>query len=224
MKSIKNKIIVFALLSTLVPSMVLGLLSFHQNEKLIKENVKRELRILASHASHEIDAWVNQNIHEANSLTSAKILIDALSNAATPNNEQVKNTSEILTHYLRSVHTKLETILELTVIDPQKNVIASSSDQQIPKKPLQEKWLGNKISQYPVVSPPLLHEQFDTVITRIALPIISYDNYILGRLVLTYDLLDIKPALKNSPKSPRGEILLLDSDGGVLLASHIEIR
>ena len=224
MKSIKSKIIVFALLSTLVPSLVLGLLSFHQNEKLIKANVKRELRILASHASHEIDAWVNQNIHEANSLTSAKILIDALSNAVKPQSGQIKNSPEILTHYLRSVHTKLDTILELTVIDTQKKVIASSSNLQIEKKMPQKEWLGNKISQHPVVSPPLLNEQFDTVIIRIAVPIISYDDYILGQLVLTYDLLDIKPALKNSPKSPRGEILLLDSEGDILLASHIDVE
>ncbi|MCB0280870.1 MAG: diguanylate cyclase, partial [Calditrichaeota bacterium] len=194
------------------------------NEKLIKANVKRELRILASHASHEIDAWVNQNIHEAYSLTSAKILIDALSNAIKPQNGQIKNSPEILTHYLRSVHTKLDTILELTVIDTQKNVIASSSNQQIQKKLPEEKWLGNKTSQYPVVSPPLLDEQFNTVIIRIALPIISYDNFVLGQLVLTYDLLNVKSSLKNSPKSPRGEIFLLDSEGGILLASHIDVK
>lgn len=202
---------------------MLGLLSFHQNEKLIKTNVKRELRILASHASNEIDAWVNQNIHEAYSLTSAKILIDALSSAVNPLDEQFKNSPEILTHYLLSVHTKLETILELTVIDTQKNVIASSSSQHVYKKPLQEKWLGNKISHYPIVSPPQFNEQFKTIIIRIVLPIISYDNYILGQLVLTHDLQEVKPALKNLPKSPRGEIFLLDSGGNVLLASHTEI-
>ncbi|MCP5273803.1 MAG: diguanylate cyclase [Burkholderiales bacterium] len=199
------------------------MISFQQNEKLIKANVKRELRILASHASYEIDAWINQNIHEANSLTSAKILIDALSNPADNQNGQIKNSPEILTHYLRSVHKRLETILELTVIDTQKKVIASSSNQHVHKKPLQEEWLGNRISQYPVVSPPQFHEKFKTVTVQIALPIISYNDYILGQLVLVYDLLEIKPALKNSPKSPRGEILLLNPDGGVLLASHADV-
>ncbi|HNP26445.1 MAG TPA: diguanylate cyclase [Nitrosomonas sp.] len=223
MKSIKSKIFVFALLSTLIPSLVLGLLSFHLNENLIKDNVKRELRILASHASYELDAWVNQNIHEGNSLTSAKIIIDALSNAANLQNGYIKVSPEILTHYLSSVHKKLETILELTVVDTNKNVIASSSDQHILIEPLKNLWLDGNTSHQPLVSPPLWSDQFGTTVISIALPVVSYDDYILGQLVLTYDLQNIKPLLKGSAKSPRGEIYLFDWNGSTLLATHTDV-
>ncbi|SFL16458.1 diguanylate cyclase (GGDEF) domain-containing protein [Nitrosomonas aestuarii] len=223
MKSIKSKIFVFALLSTLIPSLVLGLLSFHLNENLIKDNVKRELRILASRASHELDAWVNQNIHEGKSLTSAKIIIDALSTAANLQNGYIKVSPEILTHYLSSVHKKLETILELTVVDINKNVFASSSDQHILTEPLKNLWLDSNTSHQPLVSPPLWSEQFETIVVSIALPIVSYDDYILGQLVLTYDLQNIKPLLKGSTKSPRGEIYLFDSNGSALIATHTDV-
>ncbi|WP_256250766.1 diguanylate cyclase [Nitrosomonas sp. Nm51] len=202
---------------------MLGLLSFHQNEELIQDNVKRELRILASHASREVDAWINQNIHEANSLTSAKIIIDALSNAARPQNAQSKSSPEILTHYLISVQKKLDTILELTVLDTNKNIFASSSSRYVLNEPLQNNWLGGKITHTPVVSPPQLHAYYETVTVSIILPIVSYDDYILGQLAITYDLNNVKSVLKSSTKSPHGEILLVDSDGLLLLTSRAEI-
>ncbi|MCP5242326.1 diguanylate cyclase [Nitrosomonas sp.] len=223
MNSIKSKIFIFALLSTLVPSLVLGLLSFHQNEELIKDNVKRELRILASHASREIDTWIIHNIHEANSLTSAKIIIDALSNAAKLQNIKNKNSPEILTHYLISVQNKLDTILELTVLDTNRNIFASSSSRYKFNDPFQSNWLGDKITHSPVVSPPQLHEYFGLVTVSIILPIVSYDDYILGQLLITYDLNHVKSVLKSSTKSPRGEILLVNSDGFLLLSSDVEI-
>ncbi len=223
MKSIRSKIFIFALLSTLIPSLVLGLLSFRQNEKLINNNVKRELRILASHASRELDAWINQNIHEANSLTSAKIIIDALSNVANIDNGYFKTSPEMLTQYLRALHTKLETILELTVLDTNKNILASSSKHFQLNEPFQSSWLKDRISHNPVISPPQQHDQFNTVTVSIAFPIISYDDYILGQLILTYDLKHIKPELKSSQKTFRGEILLIDSGGNVLLASHTDV-
>jgi len=202
---------------------VLGLLSFRQNEKLINDNVKRELRILARHASRELDAWLNQNIHEANSLTSARIIVGALSNAANLHNGHIKTSPEILTQYLRSLHKKLETIVELTVLDTNKQVLASSAKHYQLNTPFQSNWLTDKITHNPAISPPLLHDQFKTVIVSIALPIISYDDYILGQLVLTYDLKQIKSELKSSPKTFSGEIFLLDSDGNVLLTSHTDI-
>lgn len=62
MRSIKSKIIVFSILATLIPSLVLGILSFQQNETMINENVTRELRALANYASRELDLWIKEQI------------------------------------------------------------------------------------------------------------------------------------------------------------------
>ena len=40
--SIKSKIVVFAMMATLIPSLGLGLLSFRQNEAQISDNVTRD--------------------------------------------------------------------------------------------------------------------------------------------------------------------------------------
>ena len=64
LKSIKSKIVVFAIMATLIPSLGLGLLSFRQNEAQISDNVTLELRALTSYASREIELWIDKRVHE----------------------------------------------------------------------------------------------------------------------------------------------------------------
>jgi len=223
LKSIKSKIFVFALLATLIPSVILGLLSFRQNENSIRDNLQRELRTLSNHASSELDSWIKQNVLDANTLTSSRIMIDVLSNAANIQNNINTRTPDMLAGYLRSVHDKLGAFLELTVIDTEQNIIATSSDESF----INESQLNNLVSLDPAqqsfILPPFWNKQLNTIAVSIALPILSFENYILGQLILTYDLQMIKPNLQDPIKSSRGEILILDSDGGFLLASYTEI-
>lgn len=220
MKSIKSKIFVFALLATLIPSLILGLLSFHQNDSSIRENLTRELRTLANHASSELTSWINRNIHEAAPLTTSRIMIEALSNAANPQHDEKTLSHDKLNSYLRLVHARLDKFLELTVIDTQQEIIASSSDQSFLNKSLLNNLISLDSSQQSFILPPVINEQFDTVTVSIALPILSYENYILGQLVLTYDLQSIRPKLEDPIKSSRGEILMVNTHGQLLLTSH----
>lgn len=220
LKSIKSKIFVFALLATLIPSLILGLLSFQQNDSAIRENLTRELRTLANHASGELASWINRNIQEATPLTTSRIMIEALSNAANQQLDEKTQSHDMLNSYLRLVHARLDKFLELTVIDTQQEIIASSSDQSFLDKSLLDNSISLDASQQIFILPPLTNEQFDTVTISIALPILSYDNYILGQLVLTYDLQSIRPRLEDPVKSSRGEILMVDTRGQLLLTSH----
>ena len=84
------------------------------------------------------------------------------------------------------------------MIDTQQEIIASSSDQSFLNKSLLNNLIGLDSPQQSFILPPFRNEQFDTVTVSIALPILSYENYILGQLVLTYDLQLIKPKLERS--------------------------
>ena len=220
MKSIKSKIFVFALLATLIPSVILGLLSFHQNDSSIRENLTRELRTLANHASSELISWINRNIQDATPLTTSRIMIEVLSNPANLQNDEKSQAHNMLNNYLRLVHARLDKFLELTVIDTQQEIIASSSDQSFLNKSLLNDLISLDSSQQSFILSPVTNEQFDTVTVSIALPILSYENYILGQLVVTYDLQSIRPKMEDPIKSSRGEILMVNTHGQLLLTSH----
>ncbi|PXW87242.1 diguanylate cyclase (GGDEF)-like protein [Nitrosomonas sp. Nm84] len=220
MKSIKSKIIIFAILATLIPSLGLGILSFQQNEVMISENVTRELRALANHASRELDLWTKDQIYIARELSTSKVLIEGLSLTDQSQKNKLLAQQKILEHYLKSVHKKLETVLELTVIDTEGEIVASNIASPTPV-PLPQNWPESASIQGNVVIPPHWNTHYTTATLSISVPVLSIDDYILGALIVTFDLRNIQSSLKDSAKSPPGEVLLLDKDGDIMLASNI---
>ena len=126
-KSIKSKIVVFAVMATLVPSLGLGLLSFRQNEAQINDNVTRELRALTNYAIREIELWVEKRVHETQVTSASIVVIEGLTTVSRPANTSGKNRA-VVARYLRSVQEKLDTILELTVVNTAGEVVASSAE------------------------------------------------------------------------------------------------
>ncbi len=207
-------------MATCIPSLGLGLLSIQQNEKMISENVTRELRALANYASRELDLWINENTYATRALSTSNIIIDRLSKTIQSPKKSVANESQQeLTLYLRSVYGKLDNMLELTVVNTTGKVIASST-----KKPTLAELPKDALVQGVVTSPPRWSIQYNTATLSIAMPILSYDDLILGALVAILDLQSIRPSLKDIEKSPPGDVLLLDANGAVLLVSYKKLK
>ena len=221
MKSIKSTIIVFSIFATLIPSLGLGILSFQQNETMISENVTRELRALANHASRELDLWTKDQVYIARELSTSKILIEGLSSLTnqSPKNKLLTH-QKILEHYLKSVEKRLETVLELMVIDTEGEIIASNIESPAPVS-LPQNWPESASILGNVIVPPHWNSHYATATLSISVPILSIDDFILGALIITFDLRNIQSNLKDSVKSPPGEVLLLDENGHIMLASNI---
>lgn len=220
MKSIKSKIIVFSILATLIPSLGLGVLSFQQNETMIGENVTRELRALAHYASRELDLWIKEQILAARELATSKMLIDGLSIEKQAQKNKQPAQQQALNLYLKSVHKHLETVLELTVIDASGNFVASNVDSPV-FSTLASDWTEQVTAQGEMVLPPHWNAQHAAAILSISVPVLSADDFVLGALIVTFDMRTIQPNLKDKVKSPPGDVLLLDSRGYVMLTSDV---
>lgn len=220
LRSIKSKIFVFAIMATLIPSFGLGLLSFRQNEAQISDNVTRELRALASQASRELELWINKHIHTVRALSTSNAVIDGLTPIAHPPTGKPNKVPQALAHYLSSVQSKLDTILELTVVGATGQVVASSA--AVPSAIILPKsWPESALTEGIVLVPPHWEKQRATATLSVAVPVLSYDNVLMGALVAVLDLRTAQPYLKNSTKSPLGEVLLLDQNGRELLSSRV---
>jgi diguanylate cyclase (GGDEF)-like protein len=223
LKSIKSKIMIFAILATLIPSLGLGLLSFRQNEAQISNNVTRELRALTDEASREIELWIDKRVHEMNVTSTSSAVIDELSAIVRPQARARASAThkhpQALAHYLRSVQEKLDTIRELTVVNAAGQVVASSA-QTAATVALPDEWPPNSLTEGLVIVPPHWDPQYASATLSIAIPVLSYDNLVMGALVAVLDLGALQPYLKSETKSPPGDVLLLDADGRVLVSSQ----
>ena len=61
-KSIKSKVLVFAVVATLIPSITLGWVSYFRNEAIIREKAAQQLNAVAGFTSREIDLWVKERV------------------------------------------------------------------------------------------------------------------------------------------------------------------
>ncbi len=221
LKSIKSKIVVFAITATLIPSLGLGLLSFRQNEAQISDNVTLELRTLTNYANREMELWIDKRVHEVHVTSTSSAVIDGLSAIEPLGTDMVGEDPRALAHYLRSVQEKLDTILELTVVNAAGQVVASSAETPA-MMTLPDDWPQSSLTEGLVAVPVHWNKQYATATVSIAIPVLSYDNILMGALVAVLDLRTLQPDLKSATKSPPGEVLLLDPDGRTLVSSHAD--
>ena len=219
LNSIKSKLVVFAIMATLVPSLGLGLLSFRQNEAQISDNVTRELRALTNYASREVELWIEKRVHEVYVTSTSGAVIEGLSTVHGLESDMREKYPQALAHYLRSVQGKLDTIRELTVVTAAGQIVASSTETPAAIT-LPDEWPPTSVTEGLVIASPHWNKQYATATLSIAVPVLSYDNMLMGALVAVLDLRTLRPHLKSTIKSPPGEVLLLDLDGRTLVSSQ----
>ena len=219
LNSIKNKIFVFAILATLVPSVGLGLLSYWQNETVIADNVIHQLRTLSSDASRELEYWLAERVEGVRALSSSDTVINGLSHQSKPPLGNRTGSTRVLPHYLRLVQEKLEPLLELTVLDATGQVVASSVDAPASFM-LPDLWPQTAATKGIIIDPPHWNEPHATATLTLAVPVLSLDNEILGALVAVVDLGTVQPRLQHAANMSPGDVVLLDLAGRPLFGTH----
>lgn len=216
--SIKNKILVFALLATLIPSVGLGLLLFWQSETMIAGNVRHQLRTLADDAGRELEYWLKERRHGTRALADSNPVINGLLDGADSSPGNATESTQALAQYLRLVQERLDPFLELTVVDAAGAVVASSGDRSTPVS-LPETWPEDAAANGIILEPPYLNEQDAIVTLTLAVPVLALDKELLGALIAVVDLDTVLSRLKYVSQAFPGNLVLLDLAGRPLLHS-----
>jgi len=219
LNSIKSRILTFAVLATLIPSLGLGVLSFWRYQVLIGADVTHELRSLASDGSGEVTLWFRDRVGEVRALSAAYTLIDGLTAVAAPGGVPARIGPQELVLYLRSVQNKLDPLLELTVADAAGQPVASSAATPAPVV-LPANWPNNANTEGVVVEAPRRNAARGTATMTIIVPILSQRNELLGTLSAILDLATAQSRLQNVVGGSAAELTLLAPDGLPLLAAR----
>ena len=220
--SIKSKIVIFAVIATLLPTAGLGLLSFKQNEALIIDSVTRELRILADNINRQLNLWMDENTLTIRALSTSNSVIDGLTilknQTDNTHGNTVKQAQSVISGYLSAVRDKLDDVLELTVFDNTRKIVASSaSTPEVLESP--DRWTHASLTRGFIAVMPYWNDRYDTAAFSVIYPVLSYDNQLIGAIAATLDLGMFRNKLMETRKFSSGEITLLDQNGKVLLSS-----
>ena len=219
MRSIKSKILAFAILATLIPSIGLGVMSFWRHQLVISDSVNHELRTLAAGSSSELTMWLRERVSDLRTLSTAYVLGDALTGGTAPRSGPIRIGPGEAKLYLRSVQTKLESFLELTLSDALGRVVASSSPTPTPIV-MPTNWPGGALTEGVVAVPPRWDSTRSTATLTVVVPVLSMRNELLGALSAVVDLGSAELRLQNLVRSSPAEVILLASDGTPLLGTR----
>lgn len=220
LKSIRSKIVVFAILATLLPSLGLGLMAFGYSQRVIDERVGRELASHASYARREFGLWMQERVRDVRSLSTSTVLIDGLGavvSRAPPEGATPGIGVPELTLYLRSVRSRLTPLLELSVVDAVGNVVASSEEAAATTVRVPEVWPPNALADGVVIEPPRWDQARAAPTLTVAVPVLSLGNELLGALVAVLDLRTLQAQVQNGARLPPAEVILLDLQGRPLV-------
>jgi diguanylate cyclase (GGDEF)-like protein len=220
LRSIKSKIIVFALLATLIPSVTMGWLSYRNSRRSIDEKIVQELTSLTSHVSREIELWLKKRSYEIRVLSSS---YEVSENLETLNRLEDGDPGRVLAlgrlaDYLGSIGEKFADYEEIFVADVAGKTVATST---LPAgaRGLAEGWLARAWGTETIFGHAYWDEPLEAGVMVVAVPVRSATGALLGAMGAKVNFAGLDEILASYVEDPSHELFVVTTDGRVLASS-----
>jgi hypothetical protein len=183
LNSIKTRIIVFALLATIIPSVSMGWLSYVQNKKFLNQKIRQELRVVTSQVSRELDLWLKDRLYDVRVFSRSYVVLENLDKIVGQGGAHTENVVALrrLKDYLRSVREKIVDYQELMLLDLKGKIVATSAKQATTVK-LPDKWLPRAQANKHTIGQPHWDETLQAGVVVVTQPIQTGNERLLGVL------------------------------------------
>ncbi|MFQ5990155.1 MAG: diguanylate cyclase [Candidatus Methylomirabilales bacterium] len=219
--NIKSKILVFALLATLIPSLTMGWLSYVQNTRSLTEKITEELRNVTSHTARELDLWLKERFYDLRVFSSSYEVTENLEKSLRARAKAKKEARALrrLKDYLTSVREKFIDYEELMVIDLKTGVVSTSA-AKAGAVILPPDWLNKAGKDEAILGETYWDGAFKKAVIVIAVPIKAANGRFLGLLAAKLNFRTIDKILKSYPLGKTGQVYLITQDGALLTSSR----
>ena len=215
--SIKNRILAFALVATLVPALSTAVLSYRQNRAALTQNLNGELTSRGSQAAREVDLWVKERSYDVRIFTGSFEVSENLERIPQGGNAGTAARAR-LADYLAGVRGRFTDYVELQVLDAEARPVASSSETT-GNVDLPAEWLVRLERGETVLGEPRRNAPDDRVAAELAAPIFSADGRFLGVLAATLVFDAARTLLEGLAPGEGGRIDLVTSAGQLIASS-----
>lgn len=212
LESIRNKLLAFAFLATLTPSLGTAWVSYRHNRESLNEKISETLGSSSGQTGREIDLWLKERLLDLRVFASSYEVSENLERAV----GRTPGAAPRLGNYLSSVRSRFTDYARLTVIDASGRVIATSQAAAPPPNlpPEWESDLRNDNHSMGVVRPD---KAGGRPVIDVVVPITNAAGRTLGALAATLDLGAVTATLGSSSAAGAERLILLDQEGRILL-------
>lgn len=205
-ESLRDRMLVFAVLAALVPSAVTAWVSYIQNKSAVTERLARQLEGVSVQATREVELWRKDGAYNLKVFTSSYEVSENLDRGPRPAR---------LTTYLTSLRERIPDYAVLAVVDLQGRIVAASPNNT-PPPPLPKDWLNEVRADRTVVGEAYWDERLAAPVVTLVVPV-RVGPRLIGALAATAQLQALRQTLRELAPVGRGRVLLLDGDGRVIL-------
>ena len=216
--SIRSKMLVFALLATLIPSVTTGWISYLQNKRSLTAKITGELQGVSAQTARELDLWVKERLYELRVFASSYEVSENLDRIPRAGGERAR---ERLTGYLRSVRERFADYQELLVVNPEGAALASTAPQPTAVR-LPQGWVKTIRLENAVVGDALWDDARKQGVLVFAVPIYQTGDRFLGALTAKLDFTALHRLLRRfaGGGEESAQVYLVTADGRPVVGSR----
>ena len=141
LNSVKSRVLVFALLATVIPSLTTVQLSYSRNRELLLDKVTVELSSISSHGARETDLWLKERFYDVRVFSNSCEVwenVEAIQRAGARNVSD-DNSQGRLETYLEVVRDRFDDYGALTVLGSEGEVLVRTGS--LTRLNLPDDWL-----------------------------------------------------------------------------------
>jgi diguanylate cyclase (GGDEF)-like protein len=212
--TVRSKILVFAVLVTLIPTGLTAWISYTQNRKALEQKISQELLSASAQSAREMDVWLKERLYDLRVFASSYEVTENLARGTERSSHRGR-----LNDYLNSVRERLTDYEELVVVDAQGRMVGTSASQVHPLR-LPNDWAKDLATSDALIGDATWDESLGKGILLVAVPVQRADGRMVGALAARLNLRGAEDGLRAFAPSTSGRMYLITTEGSLIARSQ----
>lgn len=220
--SIRNRIIAFAVVATLIPSGITLAISYQQNRRSLEEKITRDLVTQSEQAARSTSVWLRERLYDLRVFAASGEVENSLGTrpaAAAPNGTPANPTQNRLREYLQSLNERFADFGQLMVLDDNGQVVGTTRPDGSAIK-LPDDWLSLLRTEGQFVGIPQWDSSARIGKLLIGVPINRADGRVVGAFAAELNLTPIAGLMRSFAPDSSALIYLVTGTGNMIASSH----
>lgn len=211
--SIRNRILAFALLATIVPSGITMGLSYIQSRRALEDKVAQDVLSASEQTARAMGVWLKEHLYDLRVFASSEEVANTLERGQTsaPNSGR-------LADYLQSLHERFGDFDVLTVVDLRGRAVGTSS-RRVSTLRLPKGWIEQLRRQGQAVGDAYWDDNAAKGKLVVVVPVQSGDGRVIGGFAAEVNLKSTLGLLREFAHDSGGAVHLLTSSGAMIAST-----
>jgi diguanylate cyclase (GGDEF)-like protein len=217
---IRIKILVFALVATLVPTLTMGYHSYSMNREYVNAKISEELRNASTQTTREFNLWLKERFYETRVFSTSYEVTENLEQLGRVRDagRQTEEATRRLTDYLASVRAKFTDYDDLCVLGLDGERLVPAAGEALRTR-LPREWVKQIRADDNVVGEAYRDAARDKPVMLIAVPIKAANGRLLGAMAGKLNFDSIEKIVQGFAVGHTGGVHVVDRDRRVIVSS-----